>query len=129
MIKSLKLLALACILSATAFAQTAVKKTTPNGWHLEDLATTGYNGISLEKAYTFLQSTNRKSNQIVVAVIDSGIDTLHEDLKPILWRNCPRSFLFLRSSLPIWRTISPLTGAGQVRHTLNASAAMFIVLS
>ena len=87
MIKALKLLTLACILSATAFAQKAVKKTTPNGWHLEDLATTGYNGISIEKAYAFLRSTNRKSNQIIVAVIDSGIDTLHEDLKPILWRN------------------------------------------
>src|SRR5690606_12087972 len=28
-----------------------------------------------------------KSNRVVVAVIDSGIDTLHEDLKPVLWVN------------------------------------------
>ncbi|MBC7904224.1 MAG: S8 family peptidase, partial [Gemmatimonadaceae bacterium] len=28
-----------------------------------------------------------KSNTVIVAVIDSGIDTLHEDLKPILWTN------------------------------------------
>ena len=29
----------------------------------------------------------RKSKQVIVAVIDSGIDTLHEDLLPVLWVN------------------------------------------
>jgi subtilisin family serine protease len=60
-------------------------KVAPNDWFELDRATTGYYGISLDKAYNFLKG--RKSKTIVVAVIDSGVDTLQEDLKPILWHN------------------------------------------
>lgn len=60
-------------------------KTTPDNWHLLDRDKTGYYGISLDKAYDFLKG--KKSKTVVVAVIDSGVDTLQEDLKPILWRN------------------------------------------
>ena len=62
-----------------------IKKTTPDNWHLLDKKETGFNGISLDKAYEFLKG--RQSKPVLVAVIDSGIDTLHEDLKPVLWRN------------------------------------------
>lgn len=55
-----------------------------NGWHLKDAAE-GYAGISLQKAYALLQG--KKSSTVIVAVIDSGIDTLHEDLRPVLWKN------------------------------------------
>ena len=68
-----------------ATAQTEAKKVLPNGWHLMDRAETGAFGISLDKAYQFVKG--KKSNTVVVAVIDSGIDTLHEDLKEVLWRN------------------------------------------
>ncbi len=82
------LIAAAAFLCLQSFAQPGPKATkAPNGWHLLDPATTGYSGISLDKAYSFLKSTNKKSNQIIVAVIDSGVDTAHEDLKPILWTN------------------------------------------
>ena len=59
----------------------------PKGWHLLDKIKDGYQGISINKAYEFVQSKNLKGKTVVVAVIDSGIDTLHEDLKEILWRN------------------------------------------
>jgi subtilisin family serine protease len=59
----------------------------PKNWHQLDKDSTGYYGISLNKAYAFLKSKKAKSKQVLVAVIDSGIDTLHEDLKPILWTN------------------------------------------
>ncbi|MFN8243112.1 MAG: S8 family peptidase [Ferruginibacter sp.] len=59
----------------------------PKGWHMMDKATTGYYGVSADKAYSFLKSKNLKSKTVLVAVIDSGIDTTHEDLKPILWTN------------------------------------------
>jgi cell wall-associated protease len=59
----------------------------PHGWHLLDHAKDGYNGISINEAYAFVKSKNLKSNPVIVAVIDSGIDTLHEDLQPILWTN------------------------------------------
>jgi cell wall-associated protease len=55
------------------------------GWHLKDKTADGLQGISLNQAYDFLKG--KKSIPVIVAVIDSGIDTLHEDLKPVLWRN------------------------------------------
>ncbi len=55
------------------------------GWHLKDKEADGLQGISLNKAYDFLKG--KKSLPVIVAVIDSGIDTLHEDLKPVLWIN------------------------------------------
>ena len=64
---------------------TTEKKVAPNNWYQLDKNETGYYGISLDKAYDFLK--NRKSKTVVVAVIDSGVDTLQEDLKPILWHN------------------------------------------
>jgi cell wall-associated protease len=68
----------------SAFAQ---KGDIPKNWHQLDPATTGYNGISLQKAYGLIKTKKLKSNRVLVAVIDSGIDTLHEDLKPVLWVN------------------------------------------
>lgn len=73
-----------------SFAQESVKNDTqvkedPKNWHQLDKGTSGYYGISLDKAYELLKG--KKSKTVIVAVIDSGIDTLHEDLKPILWHN------------------------------------------
>jgi cell wall-associated protease len=80
--KRISLLIAAGLISSTLFAQDV-----PKGWHTMDKAASGYYGISVDKAYDFIKSKKLKSKQVVVAVIDSGIDTLHEDLKPILWRN------------------------------------------
>ncbi|MBX9783117.1 MAG: S8 family peptidase [Chitinophagaceae bacterium] len=70
---------------SASLAQTAVKEDALKGWHLKDKSKDGFSGISLDQAYDFLK--DKKSATIIVAVIDSGIDTLHEDLKPILWKN------------------------------------------
>ena len=59
----------------------------PKGWHMLDKTASGYYGISTDKAYQFVKTKKLKSNTVIVAVIDSGIDTLHEDLKAILWTN------------------------------------------
>lgn len=58
-----------------------------NGWHLEDRASTGIYGIGLEKAYAELLNNKTPRKKIIVAVIDSGIDTAHEDLKSVMWTN------------------------------------------
>lgn len=65
----------------------AVKTELPKGWHLMDKEQDGFEGVSLNKAYEFVREKNLKSKQVIVAVIDSGIDTLHEDLKRVLWTN------------------------------------------
>jgi subtilisin family serine protease len=72
------------LLCFSAFAQ---KGEVPKNWHQLDPTTTGYNGISLQKAYDLIKTKKLKSNRVIVAVIDSGIDTAHEDLKPVLWTN------------------------------------------
>ena len=67
-----------------SFAQTSPE---PNfkGWHLKDSKEDGVMGISLNKAYQLLKG--KTSTPVIVAVIDSGIDTTHEDLKSVLWTN------------------------------------------
>ena len=86
--KKFRLLPLALLIAGSALAQGSSKKDAPpNMWHLMDPATSGYSGVSAEKAHAFLKGTGRKSNTVLVAVIDSGIDTAHQDLKPILWKN------------------------------------------
>ena len=47
----------------------------------------GVPGISADRAYRELLAGRTTTPVLVVAVIDSGIDSTHEDLKPILWRN------------------------------------------
>lgn len=73
------------VIGLTSFGQTSVNNVVPNGWQLKDQKTSGYYGISLDKAYQFVKG--KKSHTVIVAVIDSGIDTTHEDLKSILWTN------------------------------------------
>ncbi|HRD44228.1 MAG TPA: hypothetical protein PLN30_10750 [Ferruginibacter sp.] len=75
------------LLSLYVFAQEGdpeqrKKDTLPNNWYQMDPATTGFQGVSIQKAYEFLKATKLKSKKVIVAVIDSGIDTTHEDLKP-----------------------------------------------
>ena len=89
-IKFSKIFAAALMFTGAAFAQGSnikEKPAVPKNWHLLEESSTGFPGISLDKAYAFVKSKNLQSKKIIVAVIDSGIDTLHEDLKPILWRN------------------------------------------
>jgi subtilisin family serine protease len=78
---SKKILWLLLITSQFGWAQKPIVK----GWHLLDDSTDGYYGISLAKAYDLLKG--KKSKPVIVAIIDSGVDTTHEDLKSVLWQN------------------------------------------
>lgn len=75
------LLTVLLIANITAFGQTDSLK----GWHLRDEQSDSFHGISINKTYDFLKG--RKSNPVIVAVIDSGVDTTNEDLKNTLWIN------------------------------------------
>jgi subtilisin family serine protease len=67
-------------------AQT-IEKSSEKGWHLMDQQTSGFYGIGLEKTYVEVLSKIQPKKKVIVAVIDSGVDTLHEDLKSVLWKN------------------------------------------
>jgi subtilisin family serine protease len=56
-----------------------------NNWAHADLVTDSIPGMSVTKAYKFLEG--KKSQTVLVAVIDSGIDINHEDLKDEVWTN------------------------------------------
>jgi subtilisin family serine protease len=59
---------------------------TPKDWFLRDPQTDHLQGVSADKTYSTLLK-GKPSKTILVAVIDSGIDTEHEDLKDIIWTN------------------------------------------
>lgn len=55
-------------------------------WGHADLATDTIPGMSVDKAYKELIG-NKKGTKVIVAVMDSGMDLNHEDLKNVLWTN------------------------------------------
>jgi len=54
------------------------------GWHHLDLEKDGVFGISADKAYNELLK-GKPHKTVIVAIVDAGIDTNHEDLKQVLW--------------------------------------------
>jgi len=55
-------------------------------WQNLDLKADSVFGISTERAYNELLK-NKAPVKVIVAVIDAGADTSHEDLRAILWHN------------------------------------------
>ena len=58
----------------------------PQDWFNLDPQADNVRGVSTEKAYKELLP-NKKSKTVIVAIIDSGIDIVHEDLKDKIWVN------------------------------------------
>ena len=56
-----------------------------DNWQHLDLATDSIPGMSVDKAYTFLQG--KTGVEVVVGVVDSGTDLKHEDLVDVAWVN------------------------------------------
>jgi hypothetical protein len=59
----------------------------PEDWHLRDAAEDGLAGAGVTRAYRELLASRTPGRTVVVAVIDSGVDTAHVDLRANLWRN------------------------------------------
>lgn len=81
------------LLMAFLFSWTAVSVSAqggdsepPKNWFHLDHKQDGYRGISTQRLYEeFLKA--RKSQTVIVAVIDSGVDWEHEDLDDVMWVN------------------------------------------
>ena len=84
--KSTFIFALFIASSTALFAQNKDVKL-PENWFNLDLVQNGYFGIGTEKAYSELLKDKKPKKQIVVAVIDGGVDIQHEDLKGVIWTN------------------------------------------
>lgn len=74
----------ACLVLPT-LALTA-QDTAPENWYNLDMEEDKVQGVSTEKAYRELLK-GKKSQTVVVAIIDSGVDEEHEDLKEVMWVN------------------------------------------
>ncbi len=64
------------------FAQASV----PKNWFNLDPQADGFNGVSSDKAHKELL-TGRVSKQVIVAILDSGVEVDHDDLKSVMWIN------------------------------------------
>ncbi|MGD1843588.1 MAG: S8 family peptidase [Thermonemataceae bacterium] len=95
-IKHIGLLGLICLqtsalwaipnyLKKIAFQDTTKEEKAPENWFNLDVNDDKIRGVSTEKAYKFLK--NKKGQTVIVAVIDSGVDIEHEDLKDVVWVN------------------------------------------
>lgn len=66
----------------TGFSQTSA----PPNWFNLDPGQDNVPGVSTERAYSQLLE-GRKGKTVIVAVLDSGVDYEHEDLKDVMWVN------------------------------------------
>lgn len=77
--------AVGIFISSLAYSQASQEEFPSKNWFNEDAASQRVNGVSTTEAYTLLEG--KKSETVIVAVIDSGIDIYHEDLKDVIWIN------------------------------------------
>ena len=64
----------------------ALTETQLKRWNHYDIVKDTVPGMSVDRAYAELLK-NRKSQKVIVGIVDSGVDIEHEDLKSVLWTN------------------------------------------
>lgn len=85
MMKILALLFTFTLVHISLMAQSQQSDSIP--WHHNSSKDSDWQGISLNRALQYVEKKNRIANIVIVAVIDSGLDTAHEDIRDRLWHN------------------------------------------
>jgi len=71
----------------TAAPTSAAPTSAPAAWQRLSPERDGVYGTGVDRALAELLADRRPSRRVVVAVIDGGVDTLHPQIAPVLWRN------------------------------------------
>ena len=77
------LVAIACLPGLLLSAQSKA----PENWFNLDPTTDKVNGTGGDEALKLLKNKGKKSQTVIVAVLDSGVEVDHEDLKDVIWTN------------------------------------------
>ncbi|MDO8369021.1 MAG: S8 family serine peptidase, partial [Saprospiraceae bacterium] len=83
MFKKSLLVAIACLPGLFLSAQSKA----PENWFNLDPTTDKVNGTGGDEALKMLKNKGKKGQTIIVAVLDSGVEVDHEDLKDVMWVN------------------------------------------
>lgn len=68
-------------------AQDSILLRTEQTWFNKSIEETGIYGVNTEKAWKFLQEKNRKPSELIVGILDSGVQADHIDLADNMWVN------------------------------------------
>lgn len=75
------------LLAAALFCFPAIaQQNPPENWFNLSYGTDKVRGVQTERTYNELIK-DKKGQTVIVAVIDGGIDYMHEDLKDVMWKN------------------------------------------
>ncbi len=89
--KFLLSISVALFISATSFAQqsTAIPlpKVDQKYWQHASVEEDSIYGVNTQKAIQFLTANKRKPSELIVGVLDSGVEIVHPDLKENIWIN------------------------------------------
>ncbi|HEX3080347.1 MAG TPA: hypothetical protein VHQ04_07790, partial [Puia sp.] len=81
-----KILLLIGLFSLFQFARAQSSIYNAHGWQLLDYRTDSVFGAGINRAYAELLK-GKTAHPVIVAVIDMGVDTAHEDLEGHIWTN------------------------------------------
>lgn len=72
--------------SGLSISGLTAQNTRPDNWFTKDPLTENVYGVGSDRLYNSLLK-GKPSTTVIVAVIDSGVDFKHEDLKDVMWTN------------------------------------------
>lgn len=82
-VKKSLLVVLACLPGLLVSAQNKA----PENWFNLDPTVDKVNGTGGDEALKMLKNKGKKGQPVIVAVLDSGVEVDHEDLKDVMWVN------------------------------------------